>query len=978
LSPVSSQTIVGRAEPLVLLDELLTSAEAGHPRLMLLAGEAGVGKTRLASELEARARERGFVVLHGEAVEFGGEEFPYAPLVAALRDLPGAWLADALDDLDEGPREELAALLPRIRIKRSGQYRSSGRLGQGRLCELVLDLLGRLGGEHAPVLAVFEDVHWADRSTRDFLAFLGRNVRGERLAFALTYRTGELPSGDPLRRLLLEMTRRPVVTRLDLAPLTLPEVAQQLEAIAGHPVSTAVAEGLHARSGGNPFFVEELFAAERLEGGGRVPETVTEAVAARCDRLSPPARRLLVMLAAAGGRARHAVLEAARVDSDPGPPLREAVDAGLVLADDREVSLRHGLMGEVLYGGLVRGERIELHRALARALATTGAPAALLAHQWHRAGAIDAALAASVAAGLDAVRLYAFSEAAGHFARALDLWDSADTRPPGIDHVELLSHLAQAARFTGEREEAVTFARRALAEVDEAAEPLRAARIYERLGEFASWDDRAALDSYEQALRLLPPEPTPERARLLAAEGHALMGMRRWEEARDRCQAALAAVAEVGDDVQAAAAGVTLGLVLAFLGDADAGEIHLRRALDLSQRIGAGEQTARGYVHLGELLRLRGDHSGALEAMLTGERTAARLGMRESFGHFMFVNAADDLLRLGRWDEAHEQLEHAERMELGTTAAAMHCAIAGNLHALRGEPSLSRRHLERGLQIADAGLPSEFVTPLHSACAVAALMEGDPERARRHVDAAFRAAGDDKDPLYTPTLHSLGVRAEADGAERARARRRSDDVDAACARADRLIDDLERLLARHADVPDALAHREAARAERSRVRGRPDEQLWAAAARAWDELAEPYPAAYARLRLAEAVLGSGGDRRGAATMLAAAGATALALGARPLSDDVEALARRARLPPVAPQPKVPTPADEFALTGREVEVLALVAAGLTNRQIAVRLFISEKTVGTHVAHIFQKLDVHTRVEAAGTARALGLVTGALP
>jgi hypothetical protein len=363
---VTSQTIVGRDEPLRLLDGVLGAAVDGRPQVVLLAGEAGVGKTRLAVELERRAGERGFLVLHGECIEFGGDAFAYAPLVAALRDLPAEWAAAALEDLDDESRGDLAGLLPRASIPHAAS--SSGRYGKARLCELVLHLLGRLGDEQAPVLLVLEDLHWADRSTRDLLAFVARGVRAERLTVAATYRTGELHRGHPLRRLVTEMARRPPVTRVDLAPLARAEVAVQLEAIAGEPVPARLADELHARSGGNPFFVEELFAA----GGDAA--TLTDAVFARVHRLSPAAQRLLAALAAAGGRAEPEVLEP--VVRELGPALREALDAGLVV---ESVALRHGLIGEVVYGSLVAGERTALHRALGRAM--VGAPAARLADQ---------------------------------------------------------------------------------------------------------------------------------------------------------------------------------------------------------------------------------------------------------------------------------------------------------------------------------------------------------------------------------------------------------------------------------------------------------------------------------------------------------------------------------------------------------------------------------------------------------------------
>ena len=633
------------------------------------------------------------------------------------------------------------------------------------------------------------------------------------------------------------------------------------------------------------------------------------------------------MLAAAGGPVDPAVLEPSVPEL--GPALREARDAGLLVGD---VALRHGLIGEVVYGSLAPGERAELHRGLAEALAATGASAARLADQWHRAGDRDAALAASLAAADEAEAVFAYPEARVHLERALELSE--------VRRVELLSRAAQAARFDGDRERALELAREALELVDD--DPSLAARLCERLGEYESFDDRAALAWYQRALGLLPAEPGPERARVLAAQGHALMGLRRWDEARVCCEAAL----EQGHD----AAGLTLGLVLAFLGDLEAGERAVRRTLEAAE----GEDAARAYVHLGELLRLSGRHAAALEAMVAGERLAARLGMRGTFGHFMFVNAADDLLRLGRWDEAEARLQEAERLDLGVTAGAMHGATAGLLHALRGEDAAAQRHLEAALELAGEGLPGEFVVPIRSAWAALALAGGDPVEARRQVDAAFAAVGDERDPLYTPALHWLGVRAEADLAD--------PDVEAAAA----LVADLDGL---RTPAPDALAHRATAAAELSRARGTPEPGLWLQAVEAWVALAEPYPAAYARFRAAEALLASGA-RDDVGELLNAANATTVELGAHPLREQVQALAGRARLRLGPRRRRV----EESVLTQREIDVLRLLARGLTNRQIAERLFISEKTVGTHVAHIFAKLGVHTRVEAATRAQALGVST----
>ena len=621
---LSSGDIVGRDAALAGIDRLLTDL----PGVLLLAGEAGIGKTRLAGAAEERAA--GFTVLRGGAIELGGAELAYGPLIAALRDVP-----EAFSDLPAAPGS------------------------QGRVFELLLRRLAALG----PLLLVLEDLHWADRSTLEFLSFLARNLRRERIAVLASYRTDGLPA--ELQRLFAELARVRTVTRIELEPLTPPEVVRQLDAIAAEPVPSALAAELHARAGGNPFFAEELFAARGDDG---LPPSVADAV---LTRVPPEARRTLELIAAAGGRLEHAQLDAPEA-------LHAALDAGLLVRerDDRGVAFRHGLIGEALYARLLPAERLALHRELAEAL-PDDAPAATRALQCHLAGLHAEALAASVTAGLDAARANAFAEAGAHFERALALWD--DDAPLPLDRVGLLAHAAQAARFTGAHERALARCREAIAATDD---PVREALLWERLGEYHFWDDEAALECYRHALRLLGPGPSPERSRLLAAEGHALMGLRRWSESRERCEAALDA---------GAGPRITLAVVLAFLGDAEAGEAYVREALALAT---TGEDRARAYMHLGELLRVRGDHAGALAAMIEGEEVAARLGMRGAYGSFMYVNAAADLLRLGRWDEAAERLAEAGRRTLSASSACTRASRrpgARNGWACWSEPAPSGR-----------------------------------------------------------------------------------------------------------------------------------------------------------------------------------------------------------------------------------------------------------------------------------------------
>jgi DNA-binding CsgD family transcriptional regulator len=255
------------------------------------------------------------------------------------------------------------------------------------------------------------------------------------------------------------------------------------------------------------------------------------------------------------------------------------------------------------------------------------------------------------------------------------------------------------------------------------------------------------------------------------------------------------------------------------------------------------------------------------------------------------------------------------------------------------------------------------------------LCRGDLERAREQVAEAVPLV--EANPRYAAPLYGLGLRIEADRAELARARRHggapADDGTAAA-----LLERLGQAAASPdgAGLPDVACWHATALAELDRYEGRADPDAWAAAAAGWERLGRPYRVAYASFRQAEALMAGDGDREAAAQALRRAAAITGRLGARPLDAEVKALAQRARLrldPDASPPaPAAPTPAEHLGLTPREAEVLALVAAGRSNRQIAEALFISPKTASVHVSNILAKLGVHTRVEAAAVAHRLGL------
>ncbi len=261
LHRVSSPTFVGRADELAALDGALGRAAAGVPAFTFVAGESGVGKSRLVAELESRARNAGARVFVGHCLELGGAAIPYAPLVDALRPIARELVecgSDLAEALPPASRAALAELMPEFRA--AGTAPEGDGTHQARVFEALLALIERLGRVQ-PVVLVLEDLHWADQSTRDFLTFLVRSARDEPLSLVVTYRSDELHRRHPLRPLLAELERTPGVDRLGLARFSRDELVAQISAILDAPAPDELADRLFERSEGNPLYTEELLAA---------------------------------------------------------------------------------------------------------------------------------------------------------------------------------------------------------------------------------------------------------------------------------------------------------------------------------------------------------------------------------------------------------------------------------------------------------------------------------------------------------------------------------------------------------------------------------------------------------------------------------------------------------------------------------------------------------------------------------------------
>ena len=974
---------MGRERELAGLGAALERAADRRPAVVLVAGESGVGKTRLVSELGARAREQGARVLTGDCVDLGDGELAYAPIVSALRGL-------SPDELGGGAAG-LAPLLPQLDAPEAGH---ESALSQGRVFELLLGLLGRLG-ESQPLVLVFEDVHWADRSSRDFLSFFVRNARHQRVLLLATYRTDELHRRHPLRALVAEAERAPIVERVALERFTREEMVAQLTGILGRRPEARLVDELFARAEGNPFFTEELAAAA---AGERVPANLADALMLRVEALSAPAQAVLRLAAVAGPRVSHGLLERA---AEIGPDelvagLREAVAHNVIVIEPETgaYGFRHALMREALADDLLPGERGTLHTALARALeadpglsvSPSGATAELAFH-WFAAHNLPAAFTASALAGAEALRLAAFAEANAHYERAIELWDGVpeDVRASGPSLVELIRSAAEAAHLAGEDDRAAALSRRALTLVDAGADPMTAALVTERLGRYlwVSGNSLEGLESCRAAVALLPDEGDPAgRARVLASEGHLLMLLGRGIEALAVCEPALAIARAAGARREEGSILATMCAATSFAGALDAGIEYGQEALRIAEERGDAEEVARAYVNLGETLDRAGRLADAAKLAGDGEVVAIEQGI-SPIGALLASDAAVRLLRLGRWDDADLAVARALDAAVGGVHAAAALAGRGLLDVLRGRFDDVADTVEEARRAQENALGSMWTGPVTIVAAELALWRGDPLAACDEVAAMLTGVDPaDEDPFYLIPVYAVGARACADLAVAARATGDAEAERAACALADAYVE-----RARHVARPDAfpaghcppesVLTLRVAEAEQARARGSGGTAAWSNLGEDWDAFGMPYAAAYARWRLAEALLAEGGARADAQSALAAAHAVAVRLRARPLGAELEALARRARLSlGTAAEPVVSDgdgAAERVGLTARELEVLRLVAKGETNRSIGQALYISEKTVSVHISRILAKLDARGRVEAAGLALRLGLL-----
>ncbi|MFC4534509.1 helix-turn-helix transcriptional regulator [Sphaerisporangium dianthi] len=1023
--------LVGRSSELGSLIEVLDAAAEGQAGVAVVSGDAGIGKTRLVTELVGLARARGFAVLAGQCAELG-DALPYLPLADALR---GAAAEPDLAQAIEA-RPTLRRLVP------GASFDSPPEAGSGLTQQQLFgSMLGFLAEASAarPIAFVLEDLHWADRSTRDLLVFLSRMLQGERVCLVGTYRTDDLHRRHPLRPLLAELQRLPTVTAVRLGPLDAGDLSDHLVTLGG--ADAKAMRDIIARAEGNPFYAEELLAAEGL------PYNVANLLLARVERLSEPAQRVLRAAAVAGRRVDHDLLQkvSALADIELEEAMREIVSRGLLLPDgDYGYAFRHALLQEAVYTDLLPGERARLHGRFTHLLESP----AELAYHYLAGHDLPGALAASVEAGRRADRLGAPVEAHSHYDRALSLWHRVPDaeRVAGIDRVRLALLSAAAAEESGDTHRAVAQMRELLTTERPTAE------IWERLAYYLidAGDDPGAIEAAKTAVRLATdalahpqapaddpaitraPADYPALTQTLAADPAITRAPAdpALPQASDDDPALTRAPADVGALAVMARALATYARALVWSPQHGEVEHFAGRALDAARASGVRDAESSALITLAVVADIGGDRHRA-EDLLTvaaGIRSGdLSIDLRAVFslarvqfdrGHLADAAATADrgvglaretglswsvygtdlrFLRLlihyttGDWQQAGE-LAAGFAVRVGRLPEARLSGYALFVEVGRGDAVVDER-LVWLRPFWDDYLITYIVRGL---AAEHALWNGDPRSAMRHIDAVV-AILEPFDPgmirICATGLWALAELAQDDS--------HADDL----AKADRLAKADDLLARAHAAATlgpgsgtrgvmgiEGRAWLARTEAERRRAGGIADPAAWRAAVDAFD-FGSVYEVARSRWRLAEALLASG-DRDQAFDEWRQAIDTAEALGAMPLHRALTDLGRRARFAVQSKQGPAPddalsssglapamsssppgghdTPA--ITLTVREQEVLALVATGLSNREIAERLFIANKTVSVHVSNILAKLGVSSRTQAAAYAHQQGLLT----
>jgi DNA-binding CsgD family transcriptional regulator len=647
---------------------------------------------------------------------------------------------------------------------------------------------------------------------------------------------------------------------------------------------------------------------------------------------------------------------------------------------------RHVLLADAVSASLLPGERAALHERAAEALAAAGDESlgAEVAGHWAAAGRHAEELPARVAAAEAAERVSGYADAASHWERAIALSEAlpGSAAAAEVDLPRLYVRAVDALFAEGDGGRARRLAEEAYERFADHPDPSTAAVICQRAAWLRGLEDLAAgLPLIERALRLYEPGPPSADQ----AEAWLTYGFEFLLFGQAQLDAGFRALSRARDIAQAAAAALLprilpwLGVTVCWRGQVDEGLALLRRGRALAEESGDGQALLWAVMEESDILCRLGNFEEAAGVALSGLRAARQAGREASFEAAVLISwAASSLLMLGRTAEAAALVDPVTTGPPDRDRWPAH-ACRVRIDVRRGDFAAATQRWQAIAEVVGTGL-LDWVLETAEDSAELALWTGRPAEALEAVRRGLALFTVPDMALWYGGLQTAGMRACADLAEQARARRDQDGEAAASAAAQDLAGWARQMrgigFASHPAVAWIPAQRATWDAEHTRLAGASDPAAWSAAAGAWDELGCPHEAGYARWRQAEAGLAAG-QRSDAVTALRAAAAAAD--GHVPLQTRIRRLAQLARIPLADPAtaaataPHRPEAPVQFGLTGRELAVLRLVAAGRTNAQIGAELYISPKTASVHVTSILRKLGVSGRVQAAALAERAGLL-----
>jgi DNA-binding CsgD family transcriptional regulator len=992
----ASTTFVGRAAELDILRAALARTATGSSSLVVVSGESGIGKSRLLDRFSAETRSSTAagptaeaapepLVLRGRCSPVTGEAVAFGPLTMLLRE--ALRIAPELADVIAARAPDVVNLLPAGVIDVPAPTPLGGELGHLGLleaCRLVLTeaAIAR------PVVAIVEDLQWADRSSTGALAYLTGSAQPAGLMVVVSYRTEDLPRHHHAHPIIREMESRNGTDIVRLPPFGTVELRAQLHELLQAEPTEDLVQDLAERSGGHPLFTEELVAAGASAVTATIPKSLADLLISQIEPLPRPQQRLL-RVAAAIGRQVHPDILARTLDAEPNDVAagtRDVVASGILVPVDERLEFRHELLREAVYAMLLPGERKPLHAAVARSLTAHPelAPSdwchGELAYHWQLAGDSRAALQISAQAAKEARAIGAVADAARYGAQALELWDTVDNAEEliGCGQADLLMQIADDSLLGGGIP-AHTWAARALDLLDAQAEPARYALVAVRLAHFELMAGRPsrALATAAEATTIMATQPdSRDKARVTAEHAQILMYCERYDESRHLSHAAQELAHELGDRLVEVMAGGIHGVALVTLGDWRAGLEVLQDASALARELadedGAAESRARAAMSESFCLYWLGFPEKAYQVARAGLEAASRAGLGLSLGFSLRVSAATMAVTAGQLDTADALLTDASPSLVQRLSRFLAEARA-SLATARGEYDQAHEALTgvEANQIAPVGLsnlgPIEVALGQHrlddARARVTALLDAALQLGITWQVAPLAALGA---AVEGETLLQCETSGDVDGARLAR--KRAEELLAQCTRTSEDIITIAGEL-----PPSVLGWTAIAEARLVEISGEPAAPAWRLAAKVCVGAGFPLLVLQCRFEAARACLAAG-DRDAAAGELEALIDQAAQVGveyhvvaARELADRAGIrLGRKAGT-------DTRTSRDRLGLTEREIQVLALVAEGMTNREVAAALFLSPKTVSVHITNVLRKLDVTSRHDAARLASGLGLL-----